>query len=167
MNELFNRVSVRDFMDGRVENDKVDLMMKAAMHAPSARNQRAWEFIVVDDRRLLAELSKATPYAGPVGRAPMAIVILGNRDNMVSPQMWEQDLAACTENLLLAATSVGLGTVWIGVAPMRERMNAVADIFDLTENLMPFALVAVGYPKEKPEPHTDRYDPSRVHHNGY
>lgn len=167
MNELFNRVSVREFMDGRVETDKVDLMMKAAMHAPSAMNQQAWEFIIVDDRDIIRMLSKATPYAGPVANAPLCIVVLGNRDNMKSPNMWEQDLAASTENILLAATSVGLGTVWIGVAPNRERMNAVADIFDLTENLMPFALIAVGYPKEKPVPHTDRYDPSKVHHNGY
>ncbi len=167
MNELFNRVSVRDFMEGRVEPDKVDLMLKAAMYAPSAKNQRAWEFIVVDDRDLIQQLSKVSPYAGPVGRAPMAIVILGNRDNMTVPQMWEQDLGACTENLMLAATSVGVGTVWIGIAPVRERMNAISDIFDLTENLMPFAIVAVGYPKETPVPHKDRYDRNKVHHNGY
>lgn len=167
MNELFNRVSVRDYMPGKVEKDKVDRMLEAGMHAPSARNQRSWEFIVVDDQDLLEELSKVSPYAGPVGRAPMAIVVLGNRDTMTVPQMWEQDLAACTENILLSATCLGLGAVWIGIAPVRERMNAIADIFDLTENLMPFCIIAVGYPKERPVPHTDRFDSARIHHNGY
>ena len=167
MNELFKRVSVREFMDDRVEPDKVDLMLAAAMHAPSAMNQRAWEFIVVDDPSLLEQLSRVTPYAGPVGRAPMAVIVLGNRDIMKVPSRWEQDLGACTENLMLGAASVGLGSVWIGVAPIRERMNAISDMFDLTENLMPFCMVAVGYPKEEPVPHTDRFDRNRVHYNGY
>lgn len=167
MNELFTRVSVRDYAPGKVEKDKVNRMLEAAMHAPSAKNQQPWEFIVVDDPEYLEQLSKATPYAGPVGRAPLAIVITGNRDLMTVPNMWEQDLAACTENLLLSATSLGLGAVWIGVAPSRERMNAISDIFDLTENLMPFCIVAIGYPKERTEPHKDRFKPERIHYNGY
>lgn len=167
MNELFNRVSVREFMDARVESDKVDLILKSAMAAPSAMNQQAWEFIVVDDRSLLDRLAKVSPYAGPVAKAPMAIVVMGNRDRMKVPQMWEQDLGACTENLMLGATSVGLGSVWIGIAPVRERMNAIADMFDLTENLMPFAIVAIGYPISKPVPHDDRFDRNKVHYNGY
>ena len=107
MNELFTRVSVRDFIPGKVEKDKVDRILEAAMNAPSARNQQAWEFIVVDDPDYIRELSKVTPYAGPVGKAPLAIVVLGNRDLMSAPQFWEQDLGACTENLMLSATSLG------------------------------------------------------------
>ena len=168
MNELFTRVSVRDFIPGKVEKDKVDRILEAAMNAPSARNQQSWEFIVVDDPDYIRELSKVTPYAGPVGKAPLAIVVLGNRDLMTAPQFWEQDLGACTENLMLSATSLGLGSVWIGVAPVRERMNAISDIFDLTENLMPFSIVAIGYPTEGKHAHrTDRYRPERIHHNGY
>lgn len=167
MNELFSRVSVRDYMPGKVEKDKIDRMLEAAMNAPSARNQQPWEFIVVDDREYLDALAKTSPYAGPVSRAPLAIVVLGNRDLMLAPQFWEQDLGACTENLLLSATCLGLGTVWIGIAPVRERMNAISDLFDLTENMMPFCIVAVGYPKERPQPHTDRNKPERVHYNGY
>ena len=108
MNELFTRVSVRDFIPGKVEKDKVDRILEAAMNAPSARNQQAWEFIVVDDPDYIRELSKVTPYAGPVGKAPLAIVVLGNRDLMTAPQFWEQDLGACTENLMLSAASLGL-----------------------------------------------------------
>ena len=167
MNELFKRVSVREFMDGKVDSDDVDLMLKAAMHAPSAQNQQAWELIVVDDPKIIEELSKVSPYGRPVGNAPMAIVVLGNRDVMKVPSMWEQDLGACTENLMLGAASVGLGTCWIGIAPNRDRMNAISDIFDLTENLMPFCIVAVGYPKEEPVPHDDRFDRNKVHYNGY
>lgn len=121
----------------------------------------------MDDPEIIGMLSETSLYAKPVGKAPLAIVVLGNRDVMKAPGFWEQDLAACTENILLSATSLGLGAVWIGISPVRERMNAVTDIFDLSENLMPFCIIAVGYPKEKPEPHTDRYRPERIHHNGY
>ncbi len=167
MEEIFARVSVRDYAPDMVEDDELHRMLDAAMHAPSAVNQQPWEFIVVDDPGLLRRLSGVTPYAGPVGRAPAAVVVLGNRDLMVAPQMWEQDLAACTENMLLAAAGLGLGAVWIGVAPVRERMDAVAEIFGLPGNVLPFCIVAVGHPREAPRPHGDRFRPERVHRNGY
>lgn len=167
MNILFERRSVRDFTGEKVEKGVTEYVLKAAMNAPSAMNQQAWEFLVVDDRNMLNELAKVSPYAGPVSKAPLAVVVLGNRDRMKVAQMWEQDLGACTENLLLGATSAGLGAVWIGIAPIRDRMNAITDLFDLDENLLPFAIVAMGHPKEKTEPHQDRFDPSRIHYNGY
>lgn len=167
MNILFERRSVRDFTDEKVEKGVTEYVLKAAMSAPSAMNQQAWEFLVVDDRSMLSELAKVSPYAGPVSKAPLAVIVLGNRDRMKVAQMWEQDLGACTENLLLGATSAGLGAVWIGIAPIRDRMNAITDMFDLDENLLPFAIVAMGHPKERTEPHQDRFDPSRIHYNGY
>lgn len=167
MNILFERRSVRDFTDEKIEKGVTEYVLKAAMNAPSAMNQQAWEFLVVDDRNMLNELAKVSPYAGPVSKAPLAVVVLGNRDRMKVAQMWEQDLGACTENLLLGATSAGLGAVWIGSAPIRDRMNAITDLFDLDENLLPFAIVAMGHPKERTEPHQDRFDPSRIHYNEY
>ena len=162
-----NRRSVRSYTGDPVPEDLVEQVLQAGLMSASGKAIRPWEFIVVDDPDYIRELSKVTPYAGPVGKAPLAIVVLGNRDLMTAPQFWEQDLGACTENLMLSATSLGLGSVWIGIAPVRERMNAISDLFDLTENMMPFCIVAVGYPKERPQPHTDRNKPERVHYNGY
>ncbi len=167
MDEIFTRISVRDYRPDPVEPDKVELILRAAMQAPSARNQQAWEFVVVDDRGLIEGLSTASPYAGPVGRAPMAVVVMGDRDRMTVPQMWEQDLGACTQNLMLEARHLGLGTVWIGIAPVQDRMDRISDLLGLPDNMVPFCIVAVGYPREEPVPHASRYDPSRVHRNGF
>lgn len=87
--------------------------------------------------------------------------MLSRTQGLRFPEYWQQDLGACTQNLLLEAEHQGLGAVWMGIAPLEERMRAVAEILGLGEGLQAFALVAVGYPAEKAAPH-DRFDPSRV-----
>ncbi|MBO4569006.1 MAG: nitroreductase family protein [Candidatus Methanomethylophilaceae archaeon] len=165
--EIFTRTSVRSF-DGRpVPEEDVELMLKAAMHAPSAMNQQCWEFFVVDDVGLLQGLSRAAPYAGPVGRAPMAIVLAADKGRMKAPKMWQQDLAAAAQNILLAAKSRGIGTVWIGIAPHPDRMAAVSGIMGLPEGLKPFCVIAVGYPFGDVVPNEGRYKPERVHRNRF
>ena len=90
MNEIFNRASVRVFKDAPVEKEKIEMLLKAAMQAPSAGNQRPWEFIVVEDKKTLEQLSETDPYAKFVAKVPAAIVALGNTDEMRFPEHWEQ-----------------------------------------------------------------------------
>ncbi len=167
VNLIFDRVSVRDFTDEPVKMEDQDLMLRAAMAAPSAMNQQCWEFCVIDDAKMLEELSHAAPYASPIGRAPLAIAVLGNTGLMKTPMMWQQDLAAATQNILLAATSRGIGTVWIGIAPHQDRMDAVSKALNLPDSVKPFCLIAVGHPRTRPEHKDGRYKPERVHRNGY
>ena len=166
MQEIFNRTSVRQFQAKPVEAAKVEQLLRAAMAAPSARNQQPWEFIVVDDAQLLDDLSHCSPYAAPVAKSPLTIVLLANTAALTAPGYWEQDLAAATQNLLLEAVHLDLGAVWMGISPRADRMQNVSNLFQLPENLKPFALVAIGYPLTKAAPH-DRYQPQKVHHNGY
>lgn len=166
MDEIRRRVSVRDFLPDPVSEDDVRALTEAAMCAPSAMNQQCWEFVVVDDPGLIAGLSEASPYAKPVGRAPLAIVIAANRDRIKVPDMWQQDLGACTENLLLEATSRDLGAVWIGIAPVAERMDLVSGLLGLPDGVMPFCIVAVGHPRGE-VPGKSRWRPELVHRNGY
>ncbi len=167
MDEILSRISVRDYLPDPVDPSKVEAMLRAAMQAPSAMNQQCWEFIVVDDRELLDALSEVSPYSKMVAKAPLAFVLMGNRDVMVVPQMWEQDLGACVQNLMLEGVTQGVGTVWIGISPIKDRMDAISDLFDLPENMVPFCIVAAGYPKETPVPKPSRYDPAKVHHNSF
>ena len=85
---------------------------------------------------------------------------------MTSPKYFEQDLAAATENILLEAEELGLGAVWMGIAPLEERMSRVSQILGLPENILPFALIAVGYPGEVKKAE-DRYEEERVHYERY
>ncbi|WP_270504824.1 nitroreductase family protein [Eubacterium limosum] len=166
MNEIFNRASVRVFKDAPVEKEKIEMLLKAAMQAPSAGNQRPWEFIVVEDKKTLEQLSETDPYAKFVAKVPAAIVALGNTDEMRFPEHWEQDLGAACENILLEAVSQELGAVWLGVAPLKERMGHITKVFDLPDNIRPYAIIPFGYAK-RPYEVEERYDADRVHFEKY
>ena len=168
MNSIFARRSVRKYLDKPVEQEKVERLLQAAMQAPSAGNQRPWEFIVVREKETLRKLAGASPYATPVFRAPAAIVVLGNLEleTVRHPEYLPQDLAAATENLLLQAAESGLGAVWLGIAPLDDRMAYIRELFQLPESVMPFAIVPVGY-AESETPPVNRYETAKVHEEKY
>ncbi len=166
MNAIFTRRSIRNYLNKPVEREKVEQLLKAAMQAPSAGNQRPWEFIVVDDKELLFKLSLMSPYAGAVKEAAVAVVVLGNKANMKFPENWQMDLSAATQNLLLQAVELELGAVWFGVAPLEERMKYVTELFDLPKTVIPFAVVPMGYAVTGNK-YIDRYEQAKVHYNNY
>ena len=166
MNEIFDRASVRVFKDTPVEKEKVTALLKAAMQAPSAGNQQPWEFIVVENKDTLEKLSQTDTYSKFVAKVPAAIVVLGNTAEMRFPEHWQQDLGAAAENILLEAVSQGLGAVWLGVAPLEERMNYVRSVFDLPESVKPFCIIPFGYAKKSYEVEL-RYNEDRIHYEKY
>lgn len=161
-NAIFTRTSTRQFEDRPVESKYIIKILRAAMAAPSACNQQPWEFYVTDDKEIITKLSQVSPYAKPVANAPVVIIPCYHTDGLIVEQMVEIDMAICTENILLEAEALGLGAVMIGIAPMPERMNAVAEILKLPENFKAFTIIPVGWPVNK-RPQEDRYEPSRVH----
>lgn len=164
MEAIFNRRSVRKYTNQTVEEEKIIKLLKAAMQAPSAGNQQPWEFIVVRKKDTLKELSVTSPFAKFVEDAAIAIVLLSNEERLKYPENWQQDMGAAAENILIEATDLGLGAVWLGVAPFEDRENHIEDIFQLSENLKPYCLIALGYPMEGSEnKFIDRYDEKRVH----
>ena len=163
MNSIFARASVRSFDVRKVESEKIELLLKAAMAAPSACNQQPWEFVVVTDSDVLKELSGCSPYAGCICHAPLGLVVCMRTEGLRAPDYAQIDASAATENLLLEAAELGLGAVWLGIAPGLERMEAVRRVIGAPETIQPFALVACGYP-DKPVVPANRYDPARVHY---
>lgn len=162
MNTIFNRTSIRKYQNKEVEDEKIELLLKAAMAAPSAGNQQPWEFYVVKNRKALEELAKCSPYAACAKEAPVAIVNCYRKDTKM-PEYAEMDLSACTENILLEAVELGLGAVWLGIAPLTDRMQKVKEILNISDNLQPFAIIPVGYPINNNTIQQKRYDKSRIH----
>ena len=167
MNSIFTRRSVRTYQNKPIEPEKVEQLLKAAMQAPSAGNQRPWEFIVVQDKALLKKLAMTSPYATPVKEAPLSIVLLGNMSGLMFPENWQMDLAAATQNLLLQAVELELGAVWLGVSPVKERMQHITKLFELPQHILPFAIVSVGYPLGARNQFVDRYEPAKAHFDKY
>ena len=162
MNEIFHRTSIRKYLDKPVEAEKVEAMLKAAIVAPSAGNQQPWEFYVVTDGSTLEKLAKTSPYAGCTAGAPLAFVAC-YRTECRLPDYAQIDMSASVENLLLEADALGLGAVWLGIAPLEERMQAVQDVLNMPENLKAFAIIPCGYP-EAIRPQQDRFEVERVHY---
>ncbi len=168
MNEIFNRRSIRKYKNEPVEKEKIDRLLRAAMQAPSARNQQPWEFIVIDDRETLVELSNVSPYAKMLETAPLAIVLLANEEIMTVPDKWQQDMGAANQNLLLEAVSLDLGAVWLGIAPDVDRVEFIKQLFNLPCNIKAFSIVSIGYPEEgQANKFTDRFNSSVVKYNKY
>ena len=165
MNEIFKRISVRKFEDKAVEQEKIEQILRAAMAAPSAGNQQPWEFYVVKDREIIKNLAGVSPYAGCAAGAPVVIVPCYRTEGLRFPEYDTIDLSIATENILLEITSLGLGGVWLGIAPVAERIQAVDEILGLGKNLHTFALVPIGYPAEE-RAQQDRYDERRIHYIG-
>jgi nitroreductase len=164
MNEIFTRRSIRKFENKPIEKEKIQQLLKAAMQAPSAANQQPWEFIVVEKRENLEMLSLMTPYAQPVATAGAAIILLANQSYFRVPTGWQQDMGAATQNILLEAVSQDLGAVWLGLATSDEAVAYIKDLYHLPETVLPFALLAIGYPDGQKNQYIDRFLPERVHY---
>ena len=164
---IMARKSVRSYTSRPVEKEKVDIMLKAAMAAPSAVNKQPWAFIVIDDRDVLNKLAEVLPYAKMTAAAPMAIVVCGDLSkalNGETDRYWMLDCSAASENLLLAAESMGLGAVWTAVYPENDRIAKVRSVLSLPDHIIPFNLIPVGYPQHREEA-KDKFKTENIHYN--
>lgn len=160
---IMSRKSVRQFLDRPVEGEKVDLLLRAGMAAPSGKNIRPWHFVVVDDRETLDKMAEGLPYAKMLLQAPMAIIVCGD---ITQSSYWYLDCSAAAENILLAAEALGLGAVWTAAYPYDDRMQVVMKHTGLPGHIHPLTVIPVGYPRGE-TPAKDKYDESKIHRNGW
>ncbi len=164
---ILARKSVRAFTPKPVEKEKVDLLLKAAMAAPTAVNKQPWAFVVVDDRNVLDQLAAELPYAKMTAQAPLAIVVCGDLSkalNGETDRYWMLDCSAASENLLLAAESMRLGAVWTAVYPESDRMAKVRAVLSLPDYIVPLNLIPLGYPQHQEEA-KDKFNTENIHYN--
>jgi nitroreductase len=168
--ELFDvistRRSVRRYTEQDVSEAMIDKVIRAAMMAPSAGNQQPWHFIVTRDREKMEKVSEFHPYASMLKNAPVAIVVCGDPNHKKWPDFWPQDCSAALQNMLLAARDLGLGTVWAGVYPLKDRMEGMRELFGIPANIYPFAIVPVGWPETEFKA-MDRYNGSLIHSDNW
>lgn len=164
---IYERRSIRKYQEKMVEKEKLEILLKAAMAAPSAMNMKPWEFVVTTNPEIIQEIQSSLMFGKY--NAPAAIVVCGNTSffkKTLASKFWVQDCSAATENILLAAVSLGLGTVWLGVHPIHNFKKRISEILSLPNNVEPLNVIYVGYPAEEKPPRT-QYDPDRVHWENY
>ncbi len=161
------RRSIREYQDKDVSDEDILKIIKAGMQAPGSRlGAEPWEFVVIKNKKTLAELAEIKPR---VKTAPVAILLVANIERAFYKLHWQQDMAAAAENMLLEAVNLGLGGLWNGVAPTEETMEKVADLFGLdNENQKPFCVITLGYPAEGwQNKFMDKFDEGRIHYEKY
>jgi nitroreductase len=159
---IFTRRSIRKFSKEKIENDKVDLLLKAGFYAPTAENKKPIEFILVKDKLVLEEISNALPRGKMVQKANCAIVVCGNTEIQKQKGFVIEDGSASIQNILLAAHGMNLSAVWCGVYPMSKFIKDIREIFELPSNIIPIGIVAIGYPEEE-RVIANRYDKEKIH----
>jgi len=159
---IMTRRSIRKYTDKPVTEDQVKQILAAAMAAPTAGNQQAWEFVVITDRKILDAIPDVHPYSRMILEASTAVLVCGNLETETKGGYYPQDCAAATQNILLAAHALGLGAVWLGVYPREERVTGVRKLLGIPDHVVPVSLVVIGRPAES-HPRIDRYDGKKVH----
>jgi nitroreductase len=159
---LITRRSVRDFSEKEVADKEIMEILKCAMFAPSAGNQRPWHFVVIKDTETMNKITEFHPHSQMLKTAKAAIAVVADTTIEKHQGYWVQDCSAAVQNILLSAHALGLGSVWLGIYPREERMKGLSALLNLPEKTIPFAVVAIGYPAKNID-QPDRFDRNRIH----
>lgn len=160
MDILFDRKSCRNYKPDPISQEDLDYILHAGMSAPTACNTRCWSFIVVKDKETHKKIMQIHKASQMLENAPVAVIVCADLEKQYK-NYWQQDCAASTENILLAATAKGYGSVWCGVATNTERQEGIAKLFKLPHNIIPFSLIVMGKPAED-KPVKERWSPDLI-----
>jgi len=168
MNETIDTIkkrrSIRKYTQKAISSEDIRTILECAMAAPTARNQQSFQFVVIDDRKLLSTIAQNIEHAKMCEGANKAIVVCSEVINETQELYWVQDCSAVTQNILLSATALGIGSVWVAVHPRPKKIDFITKLLNLPHFIKPLSLVALGYPSEQKAPN-DRYDEAKIHHN--
>ena len=166
LNSINSRTSTRKFNSEKISKEDLNKIIKSAFAAPSACNLQPWHFIIISDEDTLTHMADVHPYASMFRTATAGIIVCGDKNRTIKnhEEFWTQDCSAATENILLAANSLGIGSVWTGIYPVKERCDYLKSYFMLPADIIPFSLIALGYPDEKKNI-LDKFDENKVHHD--
>ncbi len=157
---IMKRRSIRAFTGEPVAKERLIPALRAAMAAPSANNRKPWQFAVLTQEDAIRSVCEAHPYAKFGVNAGAVILPFGEKEGY---KWFDQDMAAATENLLLALADEGLGATWCGMDDAKQ--NDIRPLLGLPDGLYVFALIPVGVPAVEAKPRT-QFEETRIHWDG-
>ena len=170
MDAIFTRRSIRKFTDEPLTDAQIERLLRAGMAAACAKGSQNRLFFVSKGQGSLPTLIQVHPNAFALKTATAAITVCA--DLRMAAQVdplnawWVQDCAAALENILVEASALGLGGLWIGVHPDPRRVVAVQQDLSAPGHILPLGVAALGYPAKEKEPN-DRFEADKVFYNGY
>jgi len=172
---IMSRKSVRSFTGEALSDKQLETILKAAMAAPTEGNVQPWEFVVLKDSTTVNKLFGEGHHAQMYKDAGAIIIVCGHTTVMRRPKgqadaeeqlmendFWALDCSTATENLLLASEAMGLGAVWMSAYPIEGKMLPLKEALELPEDVLPLAIVPVGYPSGDNEA-KDKWKPEKIH----
>ena len=153
------RRSIRRYLPWPVEKEKIDILIEAALRAPSSRGFNPWKFIFVTKRDLLKKLSETKEHGSSFLRnATLGIVVCADA---IKSDVWVEDASIASIFIQLAAESIGLGSCWIQI---RERIHNdektaqeyISEILNIPSDLKVESIIAVGHPEKRKPPHAKK-----------
>ena len=149
MKALFERTSICKYKEEPISDEIIETLLKAAFSAPSARNSQPWHFYVITNREVLVQLSKFSRYSYPLEKAPLGIVVCADISNPKNFDYAQQDCSAATENILIQAKELNIGSCWLGCYPNEERCEYIANILNTPSHIQPLWAISLGYIDEE------------------
>jgi nitroreductase len=166
---IYKRHSVRNYTNEPLKTDQLEHILHAGMAGPSAHNAQPWFFVVIDDQKILEAIAKGHPYGKMMDKAQLAILVCAKKDVVEKDPFFQQDLGASIQNMLLAATESGVGSCWCGVYNhvIHDLCKLFIDLLNIPDDLLPFAVIALGVPSADQKKPSDRFEESRIHRNAW
>lgn len=169
LNTIMNRKSVRKYTDQPISRETIEEILKAGMSGPTAVNARPWSFIAVTDEETLSKMADANGRAAQCLKgAKLGILVCGDLERAFSraPEYWVVDCSIAAQNMVLAAESLGLGSVWLGTWPQSDKIEHQKELFGLPEHIVPHSLLAFGYPDDEAAAKKEKliWEEDRVHY---
>ena len=152
------RRSHRKFTDQEIDADDVRLILRAALMAPTSKGQRAWQFVVVDDKTDLEKLADAKDMGGQfIKGAPLAVVVLGDP---LQNDCWVEDGSIAAISMQYQAEDLGLGSCWVqmrgrGLSDGTTADTVIRGILDIPENLSVLCIIAIGHKADDRKPQNE------------
>ncbi len=170
MSVILKRRSVRKFdLSKKVSYETLLELCKYAESAPTAKNQKSREYIIIDDDAIIEKMAPIAKGTMLLKDCNTVIAVIGvSPDSITTPVMQAQDLSAATENILIHATELNIGSCWLGVYPHEDRMDALNEILEVKNGSFVFSLIALGYPKDENAFYdSNKFNIEKIHHNKY
>lgn len=167
IDNILNRKSTRKYKDKKIDKESIELIMKSAMAGPSCVNSKDYAFIIIDDKKILNEISTLIGRtASMLSSASIGIVVLMDKKRAFAPAKDYSiiDASIASQNIMLAANSIGIGSVMLGIYPQEDRVLKLREYFKTEDEIVPFAIISLGY-SDDDRIKEDHFEEDRIHYN--
>ena len=152
---LFTRHSIRKYTDEPIDGEHVKLLLEAALLAPSGKSVRPWEFVVVEDKEVLAKMSECRPFgSGPVAKCKLAIVVCGDPGKT---DVWVEDCTIAATYIQLQAEALGIGSCWVQIRDRFDKdgdsaQDYISQFVNIPGEQQILCAITLGHPDEQRKP---------------